>query len=396
MISGRDVIVISNVDWEPLWQAPQEIATRFGENGNRVVFVENTGVRSPRPRDAGRVLGRLAQRARAVRHEGVLSPRPGVRVHSPLVLPPFGSRARRALNRRLLVPALARVLRRLEFRDPLVITFLPTDTMLALYERVRTPASRLVYWRLADFAELTPHSAELRASEDRLAASADVLLAQNDELAERLVRHADVEVQPPSVDLDAFSPDATPIQLGMGPVIGYLGGLHRHVDVALLEGMADLRPEWSLVIVGPLQRSCAGLLARPNVRHVGARPHGELASYVAAFDVGIVPYLKNVHTDTVVPAKVGEYLAMGKPVVATDLPGVRPLATDPGVLRIADPAPASFVREVDAAMSASGPEHEVARRSVAAGLDWVDSAARLSDLIEAIYSQPPAAQTAAA
>ena len=100
MLSGRDIILIASIDWEPLWQSHQEIATRFAHAGNRVLFVENTGVRRPSLADAPRIANRLRAWLRSV----LRAPRelePGLYVYSPLALPPLGGRLASALNRRL-------------------------------------------------------------------------------------------------------------------------------------------------------------------------------------------------------------------------------------------------------------------------------------------------------
>jgi glycosyltransferase involved in cell wall biosynthesis len=385
VLSGRDVVLISSIDWEPLWQGHQEIATRLARAGNRVFFIENTGVRSPRASDAGRLLVRLARWVRAARTGGVRELAPNLYVCSPLVLPPFGSRVRRAINRRALLPLVGRALARLDVRDPVLLTYLPTDSAAVLSGLLRTPRSVTVYYCAADFTELTPSVAEVRESERQIVGSSDLLLASCDELAERLAGQAEVHLFPTGVSLDAFPPDTPPRDLPPGPVVGYVGGLHRHVDLDLVEQMARGRPEWSWVFVGPLQRPCDELARLPNVHLAGPRPHRELASYIAGFDACVVPYMENAHTQTVLPTKVGEYLAMGKPVISTDLPGVRRFASDPDALTIAESDPESFANAVAAALSTPSSAEAVAgRRRLAAQSDWTSRLEMLSDLIDEV------------
>ena len=57
---GRDILYLSSIDWDFLWQGSQEIAVRLAAQGHRVLFVENSGVRAPHARDAGRVVRRLS------------------------------------------------------------------------------------------------------------------------------------------------------------------------------------------------------------------------------------------------------------------------------------------------------------------------------------------------
>ena len=228
VVTSRDVVVISSVDWGPLWQAHQELASRLAAAGNRVVFVENTGVRSPGVADAGRVFKRLGHWAMTARSGGLREVSPGLHVCSPLMLPPFGSRMRRALNRRLFVPLVARALRRLGIRDPAVITYLPTDTAADLLEALRTPASVAVYYCAADFAALTPHSDQVARTEREVIESVHLVFATCPELARHCERwSSDVHLFPPSVDLAKFSMRARPAKLGPRPVIGYVGEIGR-------------------------------------------------------------------------------------------------------------------------------------------------------------------------
>jgi glycosyltransferase involved in cell wall biosynthesis len=148
--------------------------------------------------------------------------------------------------------------------------------------------------------------------------------------------------------------------------------------------VAERRPDWTLVLLGPLQCSCEALLRRPNVRHLGAKTHEELASHIAGFDAALVPYVRNSQTETVIPAKIGEYLAMGKPVVSTDLPAVRELRADPGVVAVADGSAPAFETAVARALESSGhPELIARRRELAGHFDSSGIAERIGTLIEA-------------
>jgi glycosyltransferase involved in cell wall biosynthesis len=382
VVAGRDVVVISSVDWGPLWQSHQELASRLAAAGNRVVYIENTGVRAPGVTDARRVLKRLIHWVATARSGGIREISDHLHVCSPLILPPFGSRFRRALNRRFFLPVVARALRRLGLRDPVIISYLPTDTAGDLLEMLRTPSSVAVYYCVADFSVLTPHREELIATERQLIESADLVFAMCPELARRCRRwSSEVHLFPPSVDLAKFSMRATPAKLGSRPVVGYVGGLHRFVDVDLVVAMASARPDWSWVFVGPLQRPCEELEALPNVTLLGSRPHAELPALVAGFDVCLIPYVLSNDTKTVSPTKVNEYLAMGKPVVSTDLPALRELGLHEGVL-VAEPKPSAFVAAIERALASSTDMVAAARRRRHAVLS--DATSRLAAMAELI------------
>jgi glycosyltransferase involved in cell wall biosynthesis len=151
----------------------------------------------------------------------------------------------------------------------------------------------------------------------------------------------------------------------------------------MLAAMARSRPEWSWVLVGPLQTSSRELRHIPNVHLIGPKAHEELPDYIRRFDVGIVPYLHNNYTATVVPTKIIEYLAAGKPVVSTNLPEVNTFNGKHEVIVTSPNSSAEFVASIERALDSSGEEDVVARRQTVAALnDWEDRYERMSCLIE--------------
>ena len=402
MIEGRDIICISSIEWDFLWQGHQEIATRLARAGNRIFYIENMGVRSPGLRDAGRIASRLTHWAKSLRTGGVREIAPRIHVCSPLVLPPFGSALQRRLNRNLLLPLIRRTARRLGIKDALVWTYLPTDTALDLINTLRTKQSLVVYYCIADFEQLTPEVSRLRESEEAVTRLSSVVFAQGPELAEHCSQwNENVHVFPFGVNMDAFpveeknEDDAKRVAAETDahisaamrslprPVIGYIGGLHRHVDFQMLAQAARARPDWSWVFVGAIQTEVGELATLPNVHIVGQRPHNELADYIRAFDVCIVPYVKSAYTETVVPTKINEYLAMGKPVVSTELPAVCDFNRQYNILLTSPAEPESFLRALDAARAEPVDEQVLRRRREVAALgSWETRLEEMSKLIE--------------
>jgi glycosyltransferase involved in cell wall biosynthesis len=394
MLTGRDIIYISSIEWTFLWQVHQEIALRLARAGNRVLYIENTGVRSPGIKDAGRIIARLRHWATSLWSRGVREVAPGVFVCSPLVLPPFGSSLRRAINNTVLLPLIKRVARRLGMRDPLIWTYLPTDIALDLIKKLRTPRSLIVYYCVADFAQLSTHPSQIAESEQALVQNCDVVFAMCEELATHCAGPShDIKIFPPGVDLDAFplaSTDHTARDADIDqiarlprPLIGYVGGLHRYVDIDLIVSMARARPEWSWVFIGPFQISVEQLLKEPNIHLLGPKPHNQLVDFIRAFDVCIVPYVKSIYTNTVVPVKINEYLAVGKPVVATNLPTICEFNERHKVLITAENQADPFLRGIEGALQWPTDDASAAgRRQVAALCDWNLQLIGISDLIE--------------
>ncbi|HKO96109.1 MAG TPA: glycosyltransferase [Pyrinomonadaceae bacterium] len=392
MLTGHDIIYISSIEWSFLWQPHQEIARRLARAGNRVLYIENTGVRSPGLGDAGRVLSRLTSWIGSLRSQGVREVAPRLYVVSPLVLPPFGSAARKLINRHLLLPLMRRVAQRLKMRDVLVWSYLPTDTVLDLIALMQTKRSATLYYCMADFPQLTPDSQHILESERLLVERSDVVFANCAKIATRLSQWADqVSIFPPGVNLDAFPPEdfeqkasqTSSLDALPRPIIGYIGGLHRHVDFELVAEAAKARPTWSWVFVGPLQTSVEKLQGHPNIHLVGSTPHEELAAYVRNFDVCIVPYLQSAYTETVVPVKINEYLAAGKPVVSTDLPTVKEFNAQHQILITTANRSEPFVAGIEEALGQPKNAEVVRRRREVASLyDWNTQIEAMSQLIE--------------
>lgn len=398
MITGRDIIFISSIEWDFLWQHPQEIASRFANAGNRVLYLENTGVRSPGIKDVGRVATRLKSWTKALKSRGVREVQPNLFVCSPLVLPPFGSHWKRNINRRLLIPLVCQTASKLGMRDPLIWTHLPTDTALELIRQLRTPRSLVVYYCIADFSKLTPHVTELENSENSLMSLSDIVFANSAQLAQHCRKAgAKVHIFPPGLNLSAFPPEKLEEftngtdglikrrvdQLQAQMVIGYIGGLHRHLDTSLLLTMARSRPQWLWVFVGPAQTSLGELPKLANVLLIGQQPHRDLHAYIRHFHVCIVPYLLNRETATVFPVKINEYLAAGKPVVATELPAVVEFNAEYRVLSTTPAEPVSFLKAIEIArVSENGAATVANRRRVAVLQNWETRIETMSHLLE--------------
>jgi glycosyltransferase involved in cell wall biosynthesis len=392
MITGRDIIYISSIEWDFLWQAHQEIAKRLATAGNRVLYIENTGVRAPGLRDARRVAGRLDRWIRALRSGGAREVAKNIFVYSPLILPPFGSRWQRLLNLRLLLGQLKKITRVMRMKDPLLWTYLPTDTAVDIIRDHRTDRSVIVYYNCADFSFLTPKARRLAQSEQELLRLSDLVFATCSEQAHRFSRDTHAHVFPPGVDMSAFPEEASqpnnpagPLNISAlpRPVIGYVGGLHRFVDYDLVAAMARARPSWSWVFLGAHQVSLDKLEGLTNVHLPGQQAHETLAAHLRSFDVCIVPYLNGPEMASLVPTKINEYLAAGKAIVSTDLPTVCEFNAEHRVLRTSTPASQDFLLAIEAQLSvAHDPLEKKRRREVASQADWQIRIEQMSRLIE--------------
>ncbi|HKE99809.1 MAG TPA: glycosyltransferase [Actinomycetes bacterium] len=261
-----------------------------------------------------------------------------------------------------------------------------------------------VYWAQDDFvggAELFGTSAgRIRRGEARLAAAAEVIVASSPTVAEAWrSRGREPVLIPFGCDAAGFAGTdraSLPADAAMpGPVAGFVGHLGERIDLRLLEAVAETG--CSLLLVGPrhprfqLERM-GRLLARPNVRWVGARPFEALPGYLRAIDVGLVPYADSEFNRGSFPLKTLEYLAAGRGVVATDLPAIRWLGT--GLIRVAA-EPAAFAREVTQALGEPRTAELAARRrAFAAEHGWDRRAEAFARALGVPAAQPSASPPA--
>lgn len=399
MISGQDIVIISSIEWGFIWQGHQEIALRFARQGNRVFYIENTGVRSPGIKDFNRITSRVKRWLKAIHSSGVREVEKNLFVCSPIVLPPFGSRFRRYLNKKLFLPSIKHNAEKLKLNDPLVWTYLPTDTAYDIIKILRGKKSKVVYYVVADFEQLVEDLEGLHKCEKDMIATSDVIFTICTTLTNRYSKyHQYAHTFPFGVDFSAFQKDIDETNLNRrtlhllsevdkmkSPVIGYVGGLHRHVDFELLAKSAKARPDWSWVFIGPSQANMSELYCLPNVHFLGQQSHEDLIHFMNRFDICIVPYLNNEFTATVVPVKLTEYLAAGKPVVSTNIPVVAEFNEKHNVILTSENTSESFVGAIEKCLNDSNDEAVIAyRKEVASLSEWKK---RLDDMCVVIHSR---------
>lgn len=106
------------------------------------------------------------------------------------------------------------------------------------------------------------------------------------------------------------------------PVVGFVGAVFEWFDVDLICKLAEAHPEYSVLLVGPVNTGKNEFEKHSNIIMVGAKPYGVLPSYLSNIDVCLIPFKINGITLASNPIKMYEYLAAGKPVVSTALPEV--------------------------------------------------------------------------
>ncbi len=364
-------MVLSGVRWGFLWQRHQTLATLFARAGYPTVFVETTGLANPS-------LDRSTLRKVAARLHGSGSARgvsgDGPAVYSPLTLPPTFGIFRR-INRRLLVPRVAKHLRNITGRAPIIVAYPPTRTTLDLIEALKP---RLVlYDRADDYRHFPGAPGDIAATERELLARADLVSCTSTPLLEDARRlRPDAFLSGPAVDHDRFAVLQDTHPVAPPRTVCFFGHAGRErVDFGALRAIADAG--FRVRLVGGVDRAGKKALDGPNVEYVGEVAHADLPAALGGVDAFVLPYRMGGLTRGISPAKTYECLATGRPVVAAPLPALKELA---GHVYLAD-GPGEYV-EILRSLSGTETEKKVrARTRLARENSWE---ARFAELERAV------------
>ena len=165
-------------------------------------------------------------------------------------------------------------------------------------------------------------------------------------------------------------------------IIGYLGGIRKSIDQDLVKFLAEQLPDFTFVFVGLIQTEITKIKKYKNIVFTGQKPHTELPKYIKYFDACIIPYRKDDYTDNISPAKLNEYLIMGKPVISTNLKEVENFNQENGnILYIADNYQ-NFSKFLLEAVEKNNEILKNKRIEVARNNSWSKKIEQMSEIIE--------------
>ncbi|MEJ7934842.1 UDP-galactopyranose mutase [Sphingobium sp. AN558] len=233
-----------------------------------------------------------------------------------------------------------------------------TPMMLPFSEHIA--ADCVVYDCMDELANFHGAPPELLPLEERLFHQADLVFTGGYSLYEvKRNRHGSVHAFPSSVDVKHFGKardagaDPADQPHAIGPRLGFCGVVDERMDLDLLAHLADARPDWQIVVVGPVVKISEGdLPRRSNLHYLGGRSYDQLPDYMRGWDVALMPFAINDATRFISPTKTPEYLAAGCPVVSTPIADVVRHYGEMEAVGIAG-TPDGFVEACDAALALS-------------------------------------------
>lgn len=266
-------------------------------------------------------------------------------------------------------------------------------TPLALPFAAELVPRGVVYDCMDELAAFRFAPRQLVQRERALLKRADVVFTGGPSLFEsKRVHHANVHCFPSSVDRAHFE-SATgdhPDQRDLGrPRLGYYGVIDERLDLELIAALAEARPDWQIVMVGPVVKIATSSLPQgPNLHWLGQRGYDELPAFLAGWDVCLLPFALNEATRFISPTKTLEYLAAGKPAVSTPIHDV--VAGYAGIVAIADGA-AAFIEACDQTLAMPAEALAERRKAARALLDatsWDTTAAQMQAVLRQLDLAP--------
>ncbi|MBD2778441.1 UDP-galactopyranose mutase [Iningainema tapete] len=336
-IDTPDIVCLSHLRWNFVYQRPQHLLVRCAQ-GRRVFFIEE-------PIFSNEPLGRLEV---SLDQSGVMVVVP----HLPQGL------SEEALNAdlKLLIDGLFA-----EHNICKYIFWYYTPMAIAFTRHLQPLA--VVYDCMDELSAFKGAPPALKNNEAELFKRADLVFTGGQSLYESKVnQHLNVYPFPSSVDVAHFaqarnSQEKEPADQANipHPRLGFFGVIDERMDIELLAGIADARPDWHLVMIGPVVKiDPAALPQRENIYYLGGKDYKDLPQYLAGWDLAMLPFARNDATRFISPTKTPEYLAAAKPVVSTSIRDVVRPYGESKLVRIADTV-SEFVAAAEQAMQEDTP-----------------------------------------
>jgi glycosyltransferase involved in cell wall biosynthesis len=322
-IDRKDVVILSNIEWDFQWQRHQIFTTFFCDSPRKVVFIESQAKRNPDFKDIPRILKRLL---RFIIKRGLKEhPRKSDRasenliVISPLLLPST-LKVFRTINRKVFIPQLVRTIHKQIAGDPMVINYTPIQTSIDLIKSIKPLLA--VYDCVENFPDYPGVPKDTAEIERTIIKEADLVVTDSIFLFEKAqkIRNDVIRILP-GVDYLHFQQADTGELKNPPRRLCYFGGVHeRRIDLHLIEKLADSQ-KFTIEMIGPVKSKIPPFPS--NVIFHGAVPYEQLPGVIKDCDCFILPYILSEFTKGILPAKLFECFASGKPIIATPLPSFR-------------------------------------------------------------------------
>lgn len=392
MLKGRDIIYFGPEKWDGMWRNRHHLMSRFAKH-NKVLYVEpKHSLRDLRLQLCKGTSGwshliRNAKKKQVVKKVANLNL---YIYNTPVFLPVSGRFLLDKATMSAWVLWLKITMQRLGFRKPII--WLSRPNMVDLIGRLN---ERLVIYHVVDeYLGYGIHCEEsklkLMKLEHEMLQRADIVITVSEKLfVAKKKFNRNTYLVPNAVDFNAYdralkSNTDPPEDIGIlqKPVIGYSGLISARLDFEIIDYIAAKHPEWSLVLMGGVNKGCDNILQRfkkfKNIHLPGVKPIDQVPHYVKHFDVCIIPYGMNEQSENLSPLKLYDYFAMGKPIVTTDFPVARKFQD---VIKVSN-SKGTFLKYIEEVLLNESNQFFEDRRKIALENTWDHRIKEISEIIQ--------------
>lgn len=313
-LNDFDLICFSHLRWTHVFQRPQHLLTRFAKH-TRVIFIEE-----PQFHDAP--------------DECKVSRSGNIYIVTPMLKDDFSQSI--VTRQQQMIRGLFSVLHVNKY-----FFWFYTPMALPLTENL-TP-DFVVYDCMDELSAFRSAPIELKSRERLLLQMSDIVFTGGKSIYEcKKKLHTNLYCFPSSIEKHHFGKarevktdpaDQAPIP---HPRFGFAGVIDERMDLQLLAEVAKRNLEWHFIILGPIAKiSRSALPSYENIHYLGQKNYDDLPHYMSGWDIAIIPFALNEHTQFISPTKTPEYLAAGKPVISTAIRDVVSPYEERGLVRIA-------------------------------------------------------------
>jgi len=369
----KNFIIFGSRDWENNWQTQHRLVNSLSKK-NRVLYIENTGVRSVKINDFPRIIQRIKNWRKSIR--GFRKINENLTIFSPLVFPFPYSKIFQFINRILFIKILESWIIKNNFSNINLISFLATPLINDTINRFNFFIK--IYY-IGDNHSLIAKNINFELSEKIVSKNSDAIFSTSQKLLEKYIKMNSKTFKfPAGVEIEKFKVNKKILNKNFlkkikKPIVGFVGSLNEKIDTELVEKITSDLNNYHFVFIGENDENrfdLKKLSAKKNISFIGKKKHSELKNYMKDFDCAIIPYVKNEFTDAVYPSKLNEYLAMGLPVVSTDFYEMKFYNKENKNIISTARSSKEFVSFIKKSIAENKKEHKKIRKKIAFNNSW--------------------------
>lgn len=316
----NNYIIISSIDWKTSWQTQHRLAKSLVDKGNKVLFIENTGIRNIQIKDKSRIFSRFKTWKNSI--DGFYEVEKNLFIYSPIIFPAPYNKIISYYNAKKIFKKVNNWMHAAYFDSPVVICFLPT--ILNNYFLDLLKPKLYIYYAANDFGTQMGTEKILNAEISTIK-RANLNFATSHQILDKINKHSkQTYFFPASIEEKKFKNikgNKPSIFKKMNqPIIGYLGNFTDVFDIDLMIDVIKNSPKINFLFIGDLKlynTKSIKLKSFKNCYFTGELNNDLVPLYLKYIDIGIIPYLVNQFTNGVYSSKLNEYLAVGLPVITT-------------------------------------------------------------------------------